>query len=225
MQWELDKILGDRPPSRWSFETDFPNLLDGFVGAVMNETLRLFSVLPFHPKTTREAPIRLTLDEREYVVPSDTLILMNTSATHRNPKFWPSAVPKSGDGPPYPVSSFNPRQWMRNSSAEDRNASPFSPKPGSWIPFSEGHRACVGKRFAQAEFCAVMASIFKFYSVELVIGNGTVNKKETKRSQWERARLVAEKELSDRVGFLMSLKMSGTIPIRFVKRGQEQKLD
>ena len=200
-------------------------MLDGYVGAVMNETLRLFGVLPFHPKTTREAPITLTLGDREYVVPPDTLILMNTSATHRNPKFWPSAVPKGRDGPPYPVASFDPRQWMQNGSVEDGNTNSFSPRPGSWIPFFEGHRACVGKRFAQAQFCAVIASIFRYYGVELVVGNGTLGGDEPQGSVWERARNVAEKELSDRVSCLMSLKMTGTIPIRFVKRHRQQEAD
>ena len=223
MQLDIDAILGDKPSNQWSFESDFPKLLDGYVGAVMNETLRLFSVLPFHPKCTREAPVPLTLNGHDYVVPADTLILMNTSATHRNPKFWPSAVPKCADGPPYPVSSFDPGQWLRNNSDEKGTARPFSPRPGSWIPFSEGARACLGKRFAQAEFCAVMATVFKYYSVELVV-EGRESGKEVKKSEWAKARRAAEKELSDGVGFLMSLKMNGTVPVQLKKRGEERRV-
>ena len=222
MQSDIDKILGDRPVEKWSFESDFLKLLDGVIEAVMNETLRLFSVLPFHPKTTLETPVPMTLGDREYCVPANTLILMNTSATHRNPKFWPSTVPKGEDGPPYPVSSFNPRQWL---SSENGNSSSFSPIPGSYIPFSEGHRACMGKRFAQVEFCAVIAFIFKYHSIELVADDGDFQPhKEIKRSAWERARHGAEKELSDGVGFTMSLKMEGKVPVRLMKRRQEQKV-
>lgn len=222
LQADLDKILGDRPSSHWSFDADFPRILDGYVGATMNETLRLYTVLPFFPKTTRETPKSFSLNGRDYTVPADTLILMNTSATHRNPKYWPAAVPTAGDGPPYPVSSFDPSRWL----SRDNGTSSFSPTPGSYVPFSDGPRACMGKRFAQAQFCAVMAALFKDYSVELAIdggqaaggapGNGV------RQSLWDNARREAERELSTGVGFLMSLKMKGKIPLRLVKRGEEE---
>jgi len=215
MQADLDRILGDRPPSNWSFEADFPKILDGYVGAVMNETLRLYSVLPFFPKTTRETPKLFTFEGRDYTVPADTLILMNTSATHRNPKHWPSAVPTAGDGPPYPVSSFDPSRWLDR----DRGASVFSPTPGSYVPFSDGPRACMGKRFAQAQFCAMMATIFKDHSVELAVDESQAAGKAASQSLWETARRKAERELSTGVGFLMSLKMKGKVPVRLVKRG------
>ncbi len=218
MQADLDRILGERSSSNWFYETDFPKVLDGYVGAVMNETLRLYSVLPFFPKTTRETPKSFTFNGRDYTVPADTLILINTSATHRNPKYWPAAVPIAGDGAPYPVSSFDPSRWLN----KDKGTSAFSPTPGSYVPFSDGPRACIGKRFAQAQFCAVMATIFKDYSVELAVDNSQAAEKGVSESPWEKAKRNAEQELSAGVGFLMSLKMKGKIPLRLVKRGEEQ---
>lgn len=220
MQADLDCILEERPSSNWSYETDFPKVLDGYVGAVMNETLRLYSVLPFLPKTTRETPKSFTSNGRDYIVPANTLILMNTSATHRNPNYWPAVSRTTEDGPPYPVSSFDPFRWLR----KDQGNSAFSPVPGSYIPFSDGPRACMGKRFAQAQFCAVMATIFKNYSVELAVGDTQENKNGFSKLLWEKVRRDAEQELSTGVGFLMSLKMKGKIPLRLVKRGDEQKL-
>ncbi len=131
MQSDIDKIFGDCPCSQWSFESDFPKLLDGYVRAVMNETLRLYSVLPFLPKPTQGTPKALTLNGSDYTIPADTLILMNTSAAHRNPKFWPSAEPKAADGPPYPVSSFDPARWLRGESNKENGTttSSFSPTP------------------------------------------------------------------------------------------------
>ena len=217
MQSDIDNILGSRSPKQWSFASDFPKLLDGYVGAVMSETLRLYTVIPFLPKTTRSIPKPLTLNGREYTIPADTLILMNTSATHRNPKYWPSAVPKAEDGPPYPVSSFDPARWLRTNSNDSRGTTPFSPTPGSYIPFADGPRACIGKRFAQVEFCAVMASIFKYYTVELATETN-----EAAAGGSKTARSNAERELSDGVDFVMSLKMSGKVPLRLVRRDQEQ---
>ena len=217
LQADLDNILERRPSNRWSFDDDFHKILAGYVGAVMHETLRLYSVLPFYPKTTRREPKTLTIKNRTYTVPANTLILMNTSATHRNPKYWPASVPLAEDGPPYPVSSFDPSRWLEGS-----NLVSLNPVPGSYIPFSDGPRACMGKRFAQAQFCAVMASIFKNYSVELVIDDSQALADGSKRTLWEKAKRDAEQKLSTGVGFLMSLKMKGTIPLRLVKRGEEQ---
>lgn len=225
MQSDIDKILGDRPCRQWSFESDFPKLLDGYIGAVMNETLRLYSVLPFLPKTTRETPKVLSLDGSDYTIPANTLILMNTSAAHRNPKFWPSADAKAADGPPYPVSSFDPARWLRGESEKEKGTTTgsFSPTPGSFVPFALGPRACMGKHFAQAQFCAVMAAVFKEYSVELVTdddGKSAYGKgaQTFPSSSWEKAKRNAEKELSDGVGFMMSLKMNGKVPLRLVGR-------
>lgn len=54
LQADFDKILGNRPLNSWSFDIDFPHILNGYVGATMNETLRFYTVLPFFPKTTSE---------------------------------------------------------------------------------------------------------------------------------------------------------------------------
>ena len=220
MQSDIDNIFGSRDSDQWSFGSDFPKLLQGYVGAVMNETLRHYAVIPFLPKTTRSVPKPLTLNGREYTVPADTLILMNTSATHRNPKYWPSTVPKAADGPPYPVSSFDPAQWLRTNSNDSGDTTQFSPTPGSYIPFADGPRACIGKHFAQVQFCGVMASIFKYYTVELATDTdeaaaGGVTS--------ETATSNAERALSDGVDFMMALKMTGKIPLRLLRRNQEQK--
>lgn len=220
LQVNLDDIFGNRPSSQWSFETDFPKLLDGPVGAIMNETLRLYSVLPFLPKTTETTPKSLTIKDRSYVVPANTLIMINTSATHRNPKYWPAIVPNAADAPPYPVSSFDPFRWLQKDPKKRMNTTLFSPKPGSYIPFAEGPRACMGKRFAQAQFCAVIAKIFKEYTVELAVDSKA--KGVNSESLWQNAINSAESELSKGVGFLTSLKMKGKVPLRIAKRGSEE---
>ena len=224
LQANLDDILGDRPANEWAFEVDFPKILDGYVGAVMNETLRLYSVLPFIPKKTESVPRTLKLEDRSYTVPASTLIMVNTSATHRNPKHWPAAVRSgSAEGPPYPVSSFNPAHWLQYNHSKREGTTLFSPKPGSFVPFAEGPRACMGKRFAQAQFCAVIASIFTSYSVELAVDGCSQGMDEsTRRSLWGSARRKADIELSTGVGFLTSLKMKGKVPLRLVKRGAKQ---
>lgn len=54
LQMDTDRILSDCPNDQWSYETHFSSLMESLVGAVINETLRLYTVLPFILKATVE---------------------------------------------------------------------------------------------------------------------------------------------------------------------------
>jgi cytochrome P450 len=56
---------------------------------------------------------------------------------------------------------------LETGSSSAGNSSLFRPAKGAFIPFSEGVRSCPGKRFTQVELTAILAVIFKQYSVEL----------------------------------------------------------
>jgi len=49
----------------------------------------------------------------------------------------------------------------------------FRPYNGSFLPFSIGTRGCVGKKFAQVEFAAIMVGLFREMSVEFDSCGGT----------------------------------------------------
>lgn len=220
LQQDISSILGHKPASQWSHETDFPLLMETHVGAVINETLRLFTVLPFIPKVVGEIPQSIAIAERTCVLPAKTLVLINTSATHRNPKYW--AEPRGGcrDFGRTGIADFNPSQWLRQ---VEKNTGPFlRPKPGSFIPFSEGGRGCLGRRFALVELCATVSRIFSEYTVELAIeglpSNASV---EEKINGWQNGRRQAEHALSSEVEFHMALRMIGIIPVNFVRIGNE----
>lgn len=57
---------------------------------------------------------------------------------------------------------------MRDPSELD-TSSHFKPLKESSIPFSDGYRSCLGRRFSQVEILAVLAVIFRDYSVELAV--------------------------------------------------------
>jgi cytochrome P450 len=46
----------------------------------------------------------------------------------------------------------------------------LKPPPGTWLPFSEGTRACSGKKFATVEFVAVIFTLFRHHRVHLADG-------------------------------------------------------
>lgn len=209
LQNELDSIFGTKEPSTWSYIDDLPKLLNGRVGALLDETLRLYAALSFFPKvaltdqTVTLADQTVTIEQKQYLIPKNTMIVINTAAAHRNPKYWPASSAQSqilpGDVFPYPVSQFAPERWLKDS--EDR----FDPPHGAYVPFSDGFRSCIGTKFAKVEFCVAVARILKEYSVEL---EGGVGKEEE-----------AARRMSEGVWVEMALKVKDVVPLRFVKRG------
>ncbi|KAL8861937.1 MAG: hypothetical protein Q9178_001807 [Gyalolechia marmorata] len=213
LQDTIDTHLADCAASRTNYSTHYPLFKESIVIAVINETLRLFTILPFLPKTTPKAPTSMEIKGEKHVLPPDTLVLINTSAIHRHPAHWPattSGEPRHGY-PPYPASSFNPGHWLGPRSKGGGNDDKFlHPEPGSFVPFSDGARGCLGRQFAMVELCAQLVGIFSEWSVELVV--------EDEKSGWEGARARAERTLSEKVVFDMTLRPGEMVPIRLVRR-------
>lgn len=110
----------------------------------------------------------------------------------------------------------------------DTAAGLYKPPKGAYIPFSEGYRSCVGRRFAQVELMAVLALIFSQYSVELVVDEWATDEEvatmdvRRKRKVWEQAKERVEKQLRDDMGAILTIKLrKGFIALRLVKRGSE----
>ena len=218
LQTDLDKLTEGSPLD--DYATVFPLLLESYIGATMNETLRLYGVLPFVPKTT-EGPQTMSISDRSLVVPASTFCMINTNAVHRNPKFWPETRLSRRNRPPYPVSAFDPSIWLQKNDAERFGNRFLRLVPGSYIPFAEGPRACHGKRFAQSHFCAAMATIFKNYTVELAVGDDVEQETpEGSNFRWDLARRNAEQKLSNGVEFFLSLKMKESVPLKLMKRNK-----
>ncbi len=100
----------------------------------------------------------------------------------------------------------------------------LDPRPGSYIPFSDGHRGCLGKRFALVELVAMVTRIFSEHSVELAIDCTADASEQDRRTKWEEARQEAEHEMSAGVEFKVSLRMTGDVAVRFVKRRKASAL-
>ena len=224
LQSDLDRIIGTTPPSEWSFEKHYRPLSTGYVGAIINETSRLFTVLPYLSKTSPSIPHSVTLADKNYIIPAETVIFINTSAVHRHPGFWPAPSiedPIDAKNAPNAVASFNPEHWLQPSvteGGEQMTDNFLRPQPGSFIPFSEGHRGCLGKRFALVELVAIVSRIFKDYSVELVVDCDADAPKGKYLHCWRRARKDAEYAMSAGVEFKISLRRTKKVPLRFVRR-------
>jgi cytochrome P450 len=198
VQKDLDEIFQGRPVSEWDYDRDLHRLLDGMLGAVLNEELRVIAPVITVPKTVCSKPQQLIVNGKEVTVPENIIVRLCVSSVHRNPKFWPHGSPKDPQKPYFPpgnlendLEEFKPERWLRKCSGKEakapdtnchsrstsRSPSPsttastglYTPPKGAYIPFSEGHRACLGRRFAQVEILAALAVILSEYSVELAV--------------------------------------------------------
>ena len=218
VQRDIDQIVGDLQPRQWNYEQHYTPLAESMVGAVINESLRLYSVIPVLVKHTTDAPVTVTVAGREHVIPPKTIIFVNTSATHRNPRFWPTPTGAVSEGTPFAASSFDPQQWLPGG----KNRKFLVPEPGSFIPFSDGTRGCLGQRFAMVELVVTLARILKDHSVELAVDASGGDNAKTKKRKWEEARANARFQLSGGIVYKMTLRMSGKVPVKFVRRGEEE---
>ena len=251
LQAELDEIFQTKDVSEWSFEHDHPRLCGGMALSVLNEVLRLIPPVYLIPKHVTPGPTKsLTVEGKECSLPGETLILLDAAAVHRNPKHWPSA-PSDRTGPQSGSPSkddndldvFKPERWLPgpgeapNGSKRKDTRSPnrdlktsklFMPPKGAFIPFSEGHRSCLGRHFAQVEFLAVLAVIFKTYSLELVVDEWANDEEVEKMTALEKAALYDNAK--EKVNFLIRNEMSTIITnqirkpvvLRICNRGGER---
>ncbi len=113
--------------------------------------------------------------------------------------------------------------------AADTSSALYRPQKGAYIPFSEGYRSCLGRRFAQVEILAVLALIFSQYSVELAVDAYATDDEVAKMSDgekrqvWRKAKEEVERQMRDDMASVITLQLrKGSIGLRFVKRGIER---
>ncbi len=259
LQADLDEIFRGRPVSESEYEDIIPKLFGSMAGAVLNEELRVLSPVVAVPKSTqKDSPQNLEVAGKTCTVPADCYIEIVTPAVHRNPNQWPTSPPANPNKPTHPLSKdndldeFKPERWILNSDAEqarsmpdqdtdtevsnlgfntaaDTSAALYRPPKGAYIPFSDGHRSCMGRRFAQVEVLAVLALIFTQYSVELAVdayaSDEEVEKmdEQAKFKVWSKARDEANRQMNEDMGTIFTLQLrKGAIKLRLVKRGEEK---
>ncbi|CAB5372642.1 unnamed protein product [Rhizophagus irregularis] len=141
---EVINILGDKLTIPTSEQLKKMN----YVNAIIKESLRI------HPPTTLinlrkpSKPIKVG----SYVVPKDNLCIANIWQIHHNPKYWENP------------NQYNPDRFLIN---EKRH-------PFSWIPFSAGHRNCIGQNFSLMEQRVILSMFLLKY--EWTLPKDSINK-------------------------------------------------
>ncbi len=89
---------------------------------------------------------------KEHVLPANTAVTINVQALHTDPITWgPDAL------------QWRPDRWLKRSAKEQEELT--QAQPGTYVPWADGPRVCVGRKFSQVEFVAVVATLFCQYRV------------------------------------------------------------
>ena len=107
-------------------------------------------------KCTLSSPQCLTVNGRTYMIPPYTYVIPNINAVHCSPHYWGSEDPMA----------WRPQRWIVNSTQAGEVL--YEPRPGTYVPWSDGARGCPGKKFGQVEFVATIATLFHEHRVDPV---------------------------------------------------------
>ncbi|KAI1502566.1 cytochrome P450 [Biscogniauxia marginata] len=249
LQKDVDDLLGGKDPENWDYEAHMNALQASMVGACINETLRLVPPVVSIPKmVTPNQDQPIVMDGVSYLLPRGATIGMETVASQRNPRYWPTKASKVSDAET-DIDDFVPERWFQTESksesaaaaivgadtedfggfvGSDTSAQLYHPPRGSFIPFSDGARACLGRRIALVELVSALAVMLQKYSVELAVdewasdADVSIMSREDKERLYKRAQ-DKSRETIDGATTGITLKLHGNkfIPMRLVRRGGE----
>ena len=239
LQKDVDDILQDKPNEQSNYEIYYDRFSNSMVGAVIHEQLRLLPPVILIPKQVVTGDQSVTVDGRSVIIPNGTFLHIPTIALHRNPRYWPH-IASSWRDKSHDLDDFRPGRWfVQDQSIPARPNAPqtnggtkklYNPPHGSFVPFSEGQRGCLGRRFALVEMTAALVSIFRRYSVELAVDEWATDKEVERMTEYEQS-LLYEKavrnayhklETGASARLTLQLEKGNEIPVRFVKRGKER---
>lgn len=252
LQADVDRLLGrDTDPLTWKYEQTVNAMAASNIAACMNEALRMTPPVTNIPKWVSPGHDQtIELDGEKHVLPKAMPIVLNTIGAHRNPKYWPTGPGGAEAGREHDLNDFVPERWSRPSlsrerapegrwqdgdeaeglgreaGARDTDEQLYRPVRGSYVPFSDGARSCLGRRIAQVEMMAALAVLFQKYSIELAVDEWASDEEVAgmgdgeRRELYERAR-GRSREAIGRASTRLTLKVRQQVAVRLVTRGKE----
>jgi cytochrome P450 len=165
------------------------------------------------PKWTGHSSAEIDYDGKTIALPPETKINLGSYAMHYKHEYW---------GPD--VREFVPERWDAKNEdsylAQNKNMEGLTvagleydtvhkPVRGAYLPFSDGHRSCIGKKFAQTEFVAVITLLFSEFEVSLAKTSPDESDESVRKRAW--------KALEDSC-MELSLSMRVDVPLTFHRR-------
>ena len=113
------------------------------------------------PRSTGFHSETLVLHQNDYIIPPKTTVSINLQALHTDPRTWgPNAL------------TWHPKRWIFDPTGDLNNEYMMEPTKGTYAPWADGPRVCPGRKVAQVEFVAVMATLFRSHRVSPVLLKG-----------------------------------------------------
>ncbi|KAG7445093.1 cytochrome P450 [Guyanagaster necrorhizus] len=138
--------------------------------AVLYEALRLFPSVPPIPKISAEDTVFVSTNkagERKTIpVPQGAMITIDVAGLHYNPRYWKDPE------------VFNPSRFLGDWPRE------------AFVPFSQGARACIGRKFSETESVAVLTMLISKYKITVKEKPGETFKERKERVLKTRASLT-----------------------------------
>lgn len=124
-----------------------------YVHAVMNETLRLYPPVVMIPKVAgNDLVLESENGNGNVFIQKGTEVHIQVMAMHHHPKYW-------GED----VDEFRPERFIKT--VDEKRIIDY-PKD-AFIPFSDGVRSCLGKKFAQLELVVALTMLIHRFRVVL----------------------------------------------------------
>lgn len=154
--------------SELTYSDDFEKLEYTF--GFMYEIFRLYPpvaiITKMIPKATTITVYAENEEPHHHLLPAQCRVYLNVNAVHYNERYWSEP------------SKIKPERWMNENT---KGAAGSSGKKvvaadrtrqvkGTLMTFSGGARACLGRKFAQAEYVSLLATLLSEYRV--VLGEG-----------------------------------------------------
>ncbi|KAF9894819.1 hypothetical protein FE257_004440 [Aspergillus nanangensis] len=197
-------------PLEWKEETVLSRLVAPY--CVMLETLRHYPPVTGINKSTGDKEQLVTFNGSLVLLAEDVNVNMSLTALHHNPKYW------GKNALVYCPQNWDTRcacDWAESTSnapemSDTTAGTPHvrNPVKGSFLAFSDGARGCLGKRFAQVEFVAILTLIFRQYRVELA-----VRETESLEDVRRRTQMILDNSAST-----PTLSLQTPVPLQFMRR-------
>jgi cytochrome P450 len=141
LAWAFELLLRNAPV-RERLSTALADGDDGYLDAVVKETLRVRPVVPGVGRVVREEPFALG----DFLIPPGIEINPSIAAIHRRSDSYPDPA------------AFRPERFI----------GPDAPDTYTWIPFGGGTRRCLGASFATFEMQTVIRRVLERTRLEAV---------------------------------------------------------